>query len=78
MGISVGIFLFAVGAILRYAVNTSVDGIDLQMVGVILMIVGVAGSAASALFWSSFAPYGRDRRSDVVRETEIVRERDLV
>ncbi|MGH9024177.1 MAG: DUF6458 family protein [Acidimicrobiia bacterium] len=78
MGISVGIFLFAVGAILRYAVNTSVDGINLQMVGVILMIVGVAGSAVSALFWSSFAPYGRDRRSDVVRETEIVRERDLV
>lgn len=78
MGISVGIFLFAVGAILRYAVNTSVDGIDLQMIGVILMIVGIVGSIVSALFWSSFAPYGRNRRSDVIRETEIVRERDLV
>lgn len=78
MGISVGIFLFAVGAILRYAVSASVDGIDLQMMGVILMIVGVVGVLASALFWSSFSPYGRDRRSGAVRETEVARERDLV
>lgn len=78
MGIPVGIFLFAVGAILRYAVNAQADGIDLQMVGVILMIVGVVGALASAAFWSSFSPYGRDRRSLVVRETEVVRDRDLV
>ena len=30
----------AVGAILRYAVTASVSGIDLQVVGLILMIVG--------------------------------------
>lgn len=78
MGISVGIFLFAVGAILRYAVTSQVNAVDLQMVGVILMIVGVAGTAVSALFWSSFSPYGRDRSDVVVRETEVVRERDLV
>jgi len=40
MGISIGLFVFAVGAILRYAVSTHVDGINLNVVGVILMIVG--------------------------------------
>jgi uncharacterized protein DUF6458 len=55
MGISVGLLLFAVGAILRYAVSTNVDGINLEVVGVILMIVGVVGALASAVFWSSFS-----------------------
>jgi hypothetical protein len=73
MGISVGLFLFAVGAVLRFAVSKQVSGIDLQVVGVILMIVGVVGSVASAIFWSSFSPYGRRGGPDVV-----VTERDLV
>ncbi len=63
MGISVGLLLFAVGAILRYAVTTNVDGVNLEVVGVILMIVGVVGALASALFWSSFSPYDRRHRS---------------
>ena len=63
MGISVGLLLFAVGAILRYAVSTNVDGVNLGLVGVILMIVGVIGALASALFWSSFSPYDRRNRS---------------
>ena len=72
MGISVGLFLFAVGAILRYAVSTQVDGINLEVVGVILMIVGVVGALASAVFWSSFSPYDRHHRSAVVREPDVV------
>ena len=71
MGISVGIFLFAVGAILRFAVSKPVDGIDLQVVGVILMIVGVVGALASAVFWSSFSPYDRHQRPAVARETDV-------
>ena len=43
MGLGVGIFLIAVGAILAFAVTASVAGIDLQTVGWILMIVGVIG-----------------------------------
>lgn len=72
MGIAVGIFLFAVGAILHFAVSKQVSGIDLQVVGVVLMIVGVVGAVASALFWSTFSPYNRRP------ETEVVRGRDLV
>lgn len=71
MGISVGLLLFAVGAILRFAVSTSVDGVNLEAVGVILMIVGVVGALASAIFWSSFSPYDR-RRSTVVRTEDVV------
>ena len=43
MGIGTSIFLIAVGAILRYAVTTNVEGVDLDVVGLILMIVGVVG-----------------------------------
>jgi hypothetical protein len=43
MTIGFSLFLIAVGAILRFAVTATVVGIDLQTVGVILMIVGVAG-----------------------------------
>jgi Domain of unknown function (DUF6458) len=47
MGIGTSIFLIAVGAILRYAVNVSVEGIELQTVGLILMIVGIIGLVIS-------------------------------
>ena len=43
MGIGVSVFLFAVGAILTFAVNASVSGLDLATVGVILMIAGALG-----------------------------------
>lgn len=43
MSLGLSLFLFAVGAILRFAVTASVAGIDLQTVGVILMIVGAVG-----------------------------------
>lgn len=69
MGIGVSVFLLAVGAILAFAVDVSVSGLDLETVGVILMIVGALGLLISALFLSSFSPYGAHRdRETVVRE----------
>ena len=47
MGIGVAIFLIAVGAILRYAVTITISGVELQTVGLILMIVGILGLAIS-------------------------------
>jgi hypothetical protein len=44
------IFLIAVGAILRYAVTAHTSGINLATVGLILIIVGIAGVVLS-LFW---------------------------
>jgi hypothetical protein len=43
MTIATSLLLIAAGAILKYAVTTDVEGIDLQTVGVILMVVGGAG-----------------------------------
>jgi Domain of unknown function (DUF6458) len=48
------LFLVAVGAILRYAVTATVSGIDLQTVGLILMIVGAIGAILSVI-WMFFA-----------------------
>lgn len=43
MTIGIAIFLIAVGAILRYAVNASVSGIEIETVGLILMVAGIIG-----------------------------------
>ena len=45
MTMGTGVVLLAIGAILRYAVNDSIDKIDLQTVGLILMLVGAFGLA---------------------------------
>ena len=43
MTIGGALFVIAVGAILRYAVEDSIKGVELQTVGLILMLVGLAG-----------------------------------
>jgi hypothetical protein len=43
MTIGGSIFLIAVGAILRYAVDVTVSGIEIQTIGLILMIAGIVG-----------------------------------
>ena len=73
MGIGVSVFLIALGAILTFALEVDAEGINLDTVGIILMIVGVIGLLASMLFWSSFAPFRRE-----TREREIVRDRDVI
>lgn len=72
MGIGVSIFLIAVGAILAFAVEFDAEGVNLETIGFILMIVGGIGLLASLLFWSSFSPYGRRRDEVVVRDREIL------
>ncbi len=49
MSLGSSLFLIAVGAILRFAVTASVAGIDLQTVGLILLIVGVIGLIISVV-----------------------------
>ena len=72
MGIGVSLFLLAVGAILAFAVTFETSGIDIDTIGVILMIIGGLGLLLSMLFWSSFAPFGRREDRVVVRDREIV------
>jgi hypothetical protein len=50
VSIATSIFLIAAGAILRYAINVHSDVINIQTVGLILMIAGGAGLAISLLY----------------------------
>ena len=59
MTIGTSIVLIAVGAILKYAVTAHVSGIDIQVVGTILIIVGIIGLILSLLY--TFAWSGRSR-----------------
>jgi hypothetical protein len=69
MGIGVSMLLIAAGAILVWAVDVSVSGVELVTVGWILLAVGAIGALFSLIFWSSWGGFGgpADRRR-VVRE----------
>lgn len=71
MTLGTSLFLIAVGAILRYAVTATVSGIDLQTVGLVLIIVGVVGLVLSLLWMSLWA-----RRRDVPPTDGEIRGRD--
>jgi hypothetical protein len=62
------LFLIAVGAILTFAVNASISGLDIATVGIILMIVGAVGLLISLLYWGP-------RRRTAVDDRPVVRDR---
>jgi hypothetical protein len=66
MGIGISILLIAAGAILIWAVDVTVSGVELYTVGWILFIVGIVGALLSLIFWSSWGGFGR--RDTVVEE----------
>ena len=72
MGIGASLFLIAVGAILAWAVEVEVSGLELETIGVILLVVGAIGLVLSMLFWSSFAPFRRTEDRTVVRDREVI------
>jgi hypothetical protein len=47
-------------------VNYQTAGVDINAVGVILMIVGAIGLVFSLLFLASFSPFAGERRSEHV------------
>jgi Domain of unknown function (DUF6458) len=61
MTIGTSLFLIAIGAILKYAVTTNVEGFDIHTAGVILMIVGALGLVLGVYFlargrWTDVPP----------------------
>ena len=72
MGIGVSLILIAVGAILAFAVNAEVSGLEVQTIGWILLIVGIVGALLSIIFWSSWGGWG-GRRETVVRDEYVPR-----
>jgi hypothetical protein len=70
MGIGVSIFLIAVGAILTFATNFELSGLDIGVIGVILMIAGALGLIWTLLIWGP-----RQRRATVVQEQPVTTRR---
>ena len=64
MGIGASLFLIAVGAILAFAVTAEVSGLDIEVVGWILMALGGVGILLSLLFWSSWGGWRRSPYDD--------------
>ncbi len=69
MGIGGSIFLLALGAILAFAVNAEFSGIDINVVGYVLMLAGLIGLVVTIWFWNS-------RRRTVVQESRPVMRSD--
>lgn len=76
MTIGFSIFLIAVGAILRYATDFDVQDVNMDTVGLILMLAGAAGLILGLLqefIWSDRA--GRRERVIEQRVEPLARER---
>jgi hypothetical protein len=72
------IFLNAIGVSPRFAITATLANVNLQTVGVILMIVGIVGLVLSVVFWSSWG-VGWGRRRSIVDRPEgriVSRHRD--
>jgi len=70
MATGVSLFFLAVGAILTFAVDTTVSGIDLDTIGVILMVIGLLGMLFSLVLWDNWGP--RYRRDGLVTDRDVV------
>jgi hypothetical protein len=71
VGIGTSIFLIAVGAILTFALDVSVGGVNLDVVGWILMGAGALGLVIFAMLW------GNRRRSVISEPDEYRRVHDV-
>lgn len=74
MGMGVSLLLVAAGAILVWAVNATVSGVELTTIGWILLIVGAVGALFSLMFWSSWGGFGGPRPVDDGRRRRVIHE----
>lgn len=70
MGITVSLLVAGAGAVLIWAVSATVSGLNINTVGVILLIVGVIGFVVSLFFWSSWGGFGA-RGTTAIREPGV-------
>jgi hypothetical protein len=64
------LFVIAIGLVLWLAVNTTLAGISIQTIGIILTLAGLAWLIIELV-------QARPRRARVVRDEPVVREREL-
>ena len=72
MGLSLSLLMAAAGAILIWAVDATVSGVNLDVVGIILLIVGIVGALLSLAFWSSWGGFSGTTRTD---HTTVIEDR---
>jgi len=79
MGIGASIFLLALGAILAFAVNYSFSGIDINVIGYILMAAGALGLLLTTLLLNRNNNNNNNgpRSTGVATEERVVRDRDV-
>lgn len=77
MGIGTSLVLIAVGAILRYAVTFEIPGINLPVIGTILLVLGIVGLLISLLYTIVWSDRGGPREREVVEEYRPPSPRDL-
>ncbi|PKQ19062.1 MAG: hypothetical protein CVT68_00440 [Actinobacteria bacterium HGW-Actinobacteria-8] len=68
MGIGINIFLIALGAVLTFAVDATLAGLDIKVVGVILMVAGAVGLILTLLV---FAPRRRHTVTQTTRSPAV-------
>ena len=71
MGIGASIFLIALGAILAFAVHFDVSGLDINVVGYILMVAGIIGLLMTMLVWGPRRRDAEPRGADYVEERRV-------
>ena len=64
MGFGVGLVLLTTGAVLVLRVSAEVSGVDVKIVGVVLVVAGLAVLALSALLGSWGGPVTLGRRRE--------------
>jgi hypothetical protein len=72
MALGTGLTLTTLGAILAFAVQDRLDGVDLVAVGWILMVVGVVAILLSVVFWNSWGGFGGRRTTVVERDRTLL------
>ena len=74
MSTGFSLLLIAAGAVLAFAVDYRAQGVEIQTVGWILLVVGIVGLAFSMLFLASYAPFGsHDPMAGPTRERYVER-----
>jgi hypothetical protein len=66
MGLGVSLLLVAGGAILVWGITSEPSGLDLDAIGVILMVIGIVGFILSLLLWRTWWGPGYFTRSTYV------------
>ena len=66
MGLGVSLLLIAAGAILAWGITAEPSGLDLDAIGVILIVIGIIGFVLSMLLWRTWWGPGYFTRSTYV------------